>query len=156
MWKFWRETQLSYWHRYQNFKRKNTVLIKMAVLQCAHEQKHIHTHKIFSSLQAALYAFMSFKLKKREIPPNFGLKTLEKCKTVRLSLFLSFFLSRKTSSSRYLSLGWHTDVQLGCTRSQRERKRKRELEKRWHSPECFIFSGIGGTFSSVESITLSQ
>lgn len=58
--------------------KENTVLIKTAVLQCAHEQKHIHTHKIFSSLQAALYAFMSFKLKKKGNTTQFWFKNTRK------------------------------------------------------------------------------
>lgn len=36
------------------------------------------------------------------------------------------------------TLGCHTDLQLRCTNT--------ELENRWQSPECFIFSGIRGQF----------
>lgn len=101
-------------------------------------KKHIHTHTVKFSLQATplphlLWSSCPSSLRGKYHPIlsqkySYG---VEKSGPCNLPSF-----QKQGRGVLLFSLGCHADVQLYCTHA--------ELEKRWHSPECFIFSGIRG------------
>lgn len=96
--------------------------------QPPHTQSSLHCrpHDCHTSL-----VLMPFQME-REIPLNLSLKILigrRKVWTVKQIFHISALQTRGRGV-------W--DVKLCCTHS--------EVEKRWYSPECFIFSGFRGHF----------